>query len=274
MTTNPVMGVSMSKKTNNALWPVYITVGGLLPNSSQKDNPSVIQNICQVLLDAGDATLHFDANLNIRQMVEYNPLFSLNGGQKAKFYSDGDNRNNIYECYVAGNGFQWFDSPWRKGIIYRKLNNIWLSFEMGVPGGRIFMKEVLSRTNFPDDKDKMLDYIETLNQKGLHYNLCIGPRTASLVASEPVTYHHGVKCLWIPQHKPPGIMLSGKTSLNAIAHKYIRHSLYRFSKELVYLEKDILAACGLRTVDVRKKDPAAIAMAAMSDVFQDHEPDN
>lgn len=228
---------------DNSIWRLRVTVGVLVPGSKRSDSEAILQEKCRFLIEAGDATL--DSAFSPRRMLGSNLLLRLGGGQRATFHQDT------------------YDGTWTRGYVYRKLDNIWVSFEMTVPGGRQFMGEILSRTNFPEDIDKMLDYMKTVTgyKHMSNHNLCIGARTASFIVSDNNEGAH-VKCLWMPDKKELGL-LAGKQSMNTVTAKYAGHSLYRFADDLIFLEKDILASCGLRTIDVRKKDPAAIAMAAM-----------
>lgn len=91
-------------------------------------------------------------------------------------------------------------------------------------------------------------------------HLFVGRDIAAFIGSNSREAY--VSCLWIPENPALGI-LSGKKSLSVITHTYT-DALERFSLDDIYLEKDILKACGLKQRDVRGKTAAEIAMVAIS----------
>lgn len=143
------------------------------------------------------------------------------------------------------------------GLAYRKGNTVWLSWDMSVIGGKKFMEDVLEQYHFPADPKLVLETISRIDVP----HLFIGRDIAAFIGSNSREAY--VSCLWVPENPALGI-LSGKKSLSAITHAYT-DALERFSFDDIYLEKDILKACGLKQRDIRGKTAAEIAMVAISE---------
>lgn len=208
--------------------------------------PTGIRETCRILFDVADR--HLPSELSLRDSIHDRQVRSVSSGYKTQVWCQ----------YKASTPTSVSTrQQYGVGMLYRKQNTVWASWEMFVQGGRPFLDEILERYRFPDSRSLILDALAGPDMVELY----VGDRVCGWLV-EQLGDVRLLKCLWLPGKSEIGL-LSPQKSLSDMTRNYLG-GMKRFALDGIYLEKDLLAACGLKTMDVRKKDPAAIAMSHLA----------
>lgn len=205
--------------------------------------PTGLRDACRVLFEASD--MYLPSELTLRDSITDSQVRSVSPGYKTQVWCQ-------YKMPTPTSV-----SPRQQygvGMLYRKQNTVWVSWEMFVQGGRLFLDEILERYRFPESPALILDALSGPDLVELY----VGDRVCGWLV-EQLGDARLLKCLWLPKSPEIGL-LSPRKSLSDLTRNYLG-GMKRFALDGIYLEKDLLTACGLKTMDIRKKDPAAIAMS-------------